>query len=49
MFCEHPILCLNDYKKYKSLFKKFINRHELVFNLIMALLLVYTSISILYV
>lgn len=34
---------------FGSLFKKFINRHELVFNLIMALLLVYTSISILYV
>ncbi|MBF0749959.1 MULTISPECIES: LysE family transporter [Mammaliicoccus] len=34
---------------FGSIFKKFIKQYELMFNLIMALLLVYTAISILYV
>ncbi|MDT3994850.1 LysE family translocator [Mammaliicoccus fleurettii] len=33
---------------FGSIFKKFINQHELAFNIIMALLLVYTAISILF-
>ena len=33
---------------FGSIFKKFINQHELAFNLIMSLLLVYTAFSILF-